>query len=315
MEEGGIPPTLHGGRHQPPRIGQVGHQRPSITGADAEVVSQVNRCPDAVTPRRDLQQITLGIGLSRRRPGQNLGGHEPVERLVGAFEVPDTAAAHFANPEKPIHRPLPVGPPVPPRTVARAWVAQVAGCHRPVGTNLIEHRFHVLGPILGQRRQPRPRPARSGPGLRPPQQRFEFHGSDGRLVRPRLEHLTGLPQPVVEMVAVVDPKTAVHGQVVRPADSLHGIQLQQAEASHHPTKMSGVYPTGRRLVAEPLGGQRNAPCRGGVEGDRCRNQTPCPTPPRKGSRSAKSPSRPSDLAANASPISEGWNIPACQVAM
>ena len=43
--------------------------------------------------------------------------------------------------------------------------------------------------------------------------------------------------------------------------------------------------------------------------------TPWPTPPSKGSRSSKSPSRFSALAVKDSTISLGWNIPACQVAM
>ena len=124
-----------------------------------------------------------------------------------------------------------------------------------------------------------------------------------------------MPQPVVEAITVVGAESAIDGQVVRPADGLHRIQLQQTEAAQYPTEMPGVDPTGRRLVAEPLGGQRDAPRRGVVEGDRCKNQTPSPTPPRKGSRSSNSPSRPSAFAVKDSAISEIWYIPACQVAM
>ena len=132
---------------------------------------------------------------------------------------------------------------------------------------------------------------------------------------PRLEHLTGVPQPCVEPIPLVHAEAAVDGQVVRAADGLHRVQLQQAESPQRPPEVPDVDPASRRAVAEPLGGQRDASGRPGVEPDRFGAQMPSPRPPRKGSRSSNSASRSSVLATNASPMSEGWNIPACQVAM
>ena len=73
---------------------------------------------------------------------------------------------------------------------------------------------------------------------------------------------------------------------------------------------------GRRTPGRPgqCAGPRPGPG-GPAEYSPNRGQTPSARPPRKGSRSSKSPSRPSACAANASAMSAGWNMPACQVAM
>jgi hypothetical protein len=106
----------------------------------------------------------------------------------------------------------------------------------------------------------------AGAGHPPAQIGLQIERDERGLVAPVLEQLAasrpgGVRRKPVQHLPGIRAQPSENGQVVRPAEHVHRVELEQPELFDHPPHMPRVDPAGRPSLREPLGGERDPPRR------------------------------------------------------
>ena len=249
-------PALHPGRRQRALLDQLGQEWPHGADPLAVIIGEVGGGRHAEGPGRLHEQRLAGLGLGDGRPGQDVGGQDPLGKVVDPLEAGPADGGQAPRPVEPLEGQLALAPP-PPRAAALAGLAQRRrGEAAPLGhlgqDGLDERR--LLG---GEAGQPRPRVPGCRPGHSPAHQRVGLHREERLLVRPVLEQGALLVGKPFQHVPRVGAEPGEQRQVVGPHQHVDRVDLEQPDPPQDPAHVAGVDPARRPPVGEPLGGQRH----------------------------------------------------------
>ncbi len=253
MQVGGLHPTFDIGRNEAPLLHQLGDQRTTRRVALAVVVGEVFERRDAVMASGPDEQFLAGLVLGWRGHRQVLGRDHPLGQVIDPGEIVRAAVPGEATlVEERLERDLAVVV-VPPRSLGPLSLPEVTRDNRPVGFDVSQDLFDVVGAVGHQ-------PPKCTPPVRrrhPPAVQVMVGGRYVRgLVDPVLEQLAG-PGGIVDQRPRVGTEAGEQRKLLAAHQHVDGVDLDDPHPIDDAAQMATIDAPGRPRIVESLGAERD----------------------------------------------------------